>query len=690
MSLHKLSLSAKLITASIVVVLACLSLSTIWISGEVERDTRVQAEAGAAALGQRYAQEVKRTLDEGMERAKLLGSLLEGQFRTKKPDRAVAAEFMHATMEKNPDMAGYWVGFEPNAYDGKDADFAKNEPLNDQTGRFIAYFYNFGAGVKPYHLTSYEGEGDDAAFYTIPKRTGKSVLMKPVIYDIEGNKVMLSSAAYPVLDAGGRFLGVAGVDIYLNTLSEKFAELKPYGTGSIKLISNSGHWVSHSDKELLGKPIDMKSEIFAAAMPHIKKGDGFTYVADDFTHMFVPLTIKDSEKPWSVLVSVPNAALTATADALSQKIVIASAVMVVLLALALLWIGSVVIRKPLENVTGVLSEFERENFDVTVPYQDRGDEVGTLGRALEAFRLSNQRLRALEAERLKAEEDARERANQERLKMADEFEQAVGSIVREVMEAAGHMVGSADGLLDDARQSAQFAANVAGASEETSANVATVATATEELSASINEIASQVALSSDVVGTAVTEAGEADALVQRLAESADKISEIVTLINDIADQTNLLALNATIEAARAGEAGKGFAVVAGEVKNLASQTGRATEDITRQVEAIQTETQRTARAIRTIAETIDRVNEVSSTIAAAIEQQGAATGEISQNVQQAADGTNQVNTSVEEIRRRSTTTGDAATALRDQATVLNEQAEVLDREVNTFLAGIRG
>ncbi len=689
MSFNKLSLSAKLIAASVGMVLLCMSISTFWISHEAERDIRIQAEAEAKALGQRYAQEVKRTLDEGMERAKLLGAMLEAQIATGTPDRDAATEYLRVTMKKNPDMAGYWMGFEPNAFDGNDAAFANNKPLNDETGRFIPYYYNFGSGVSAHHLTSYTGTGEDAVYYTGAKRTLKSSLMKPTIYNIEGNQVMLSSAVYPILSHAGKFLGVAGVDIYLNTLSNELAKLKPYGNGSINLISYSGQWVSHPDAEKLGKQVDKASEMFAKAMPNIEKGAEFTFTDDDFIHMFIPLHIQDSEKPWSVLVNIPIKAVTATADALSQKILISSAIVIALLALALLWIAAVLIRKPLENVTGVLTEFEKDNFSIDVPYQNRGDEIGTLGRALEDFRKSNQRIRALEAERQKAEEEAQKLAKQERLRMADAFEEAVGGIVREVTDAAGNMVMSAEGMHEDALKSEQFAINVASASEQTSANVQTVATATEELSASINEIASQVALASEVVSSAVTEARDADVLVQGLAGSAERISEIVVLINDIANQTNLLALNATIEAARAGDAGKGFAVVAGEVKNLASQTGRATEDITQQVEAIQAETQRTAAAIRRIGETVDRVNEVSSTIASAIEEQGAATGEISHNVQQAADGTEQVNTSVSEIRARANQTGSAANSLRDQASLLSQQAEILDREVNTFLDSIR-
>jgi len=690
MSLKHLSLGAKLIGASVSVVLICLTISNIWISQEARHDTGVLAQNEAKALGQRYAQDVKRTLDEGMERAKSLALTLQSQITLGQQNRTLIAETIRQTMERNPDMAGLWLGFEPNAFDGKDSDYVGQEPLHDQTGRFITYFYNFGQGVTPYHLTSYEGEGESYDYYNIPKTTQQPILMKPVAYNIEGNNVLLSSAAYPVLSKDGKFLGVAGTDIYLNTLAQKLAQLKPYETGSINLISNSGHWVSNLDEKLLGKPVDKANPIYAAALPYIQKGENFTYTSDDFTHLFVPLSINDSAKPWSVVVNIPNEALTATSDALSLKITMASAIVIVLLIAALMIIGSRMIKTPMQNITGVLAHFEKQNFDVSVPYKDRGDEIGDLGRALENFRKNSLRIQAVEAERTKAEEAAERLRTQERTRLANEFESAVGVIVHEVTQAAAEMVDAADMMLDNASQAEQFATDVAAASEETSANVQTVATATEELSASINEIASQVAMSSEVVNTAVAEAHDADTLFQGLAESAAKISEIVVLINDIANQTNLLALNATIEAARAGDAGKGFAVVAGEVKNLANQTARATEDITQQIEAIQAETQRTAAAIQSISKTIDRVNEVSSTITSAIEEQGAATGEISHNVQQASDGTNQVNTSVSQIRERSRVTGDTAGQVKDRATLLRQQADVLNEEVHSFLESIRG
>ena len=220
-------------------------------------------------------------------------------------------------------------------------------------------------------------------------------------------------------------------------------------------------------------------------------------------------------------------------------------------------------------------------------------------------------------------------------------------------------------------------------------NVQTVASATEELSSSIREIGNQVSESSRIVGAAVTQADDTNAKVKALAEAAQKIGDVVTLINEIAGQTNLLALNATIEAARAGEAGKGFAVVASEVKNLATQTAKATEEIAGQVRAIQDATDTSAQAIDTIAQTINRVNEISTAIASAVEEQGAATQEIARNVQQAAQGTTEVSSNIGSVTQVAQETGAAATQLLSSAGELARNGTLLRSQVDDFLREVR-
>jgi methyl-accepting chemotaxis protein len=286
-------------------------------------------------------------------------------------------------------------------------------------------------------------------------------------------------------------------------------------------------------------------------------------------------------------------------------------------------------------------------------------------------------------------EEAQAAAKAERGKVADAFDAVVGKVVAAVASAGTELQASADTLGEIAGRTGTRASAVAAASTQASANVQTVAAAAEELSASVGEITRQVNEGARIASEAMGRARETDATVQGLAEGAKRIGDVVRLINDIAGQTNLLALNATIEAARAGEAGKGFAVVASEVKNLATQTAKATEEIGAQIAAIQGDTQRAVAAIQGIAGVIESIDRITAAIAAAVEQQGAATTEIARNVQQAAAGTNEVSASIADVNAAVAETNGAVTDLRGSAAELARNGETLRRELTQFLGALR-
>jgi methyl-accepting chemotaxis protein len=273
--------------------------------------------------------------------------------------------------------------------------------------------------------------------------------------------------------------------------------------------------------------------------------------------------------------------------------------------------------------------------------------------------------------------------------LADAFESSVKGVVQAVAGSASDLSGNAQKMTAVADDASKRATAVAAASEQASTNVQTVASAAEELSGSITEISRQVAQSTKISGQAVEEADKANAQVRTLTETAQKIGDVVKLINAIAGQTNLLALNATIEAARAGEAGKGFAVVASEVKSLANQTAKATGDIAAQVSAIQDATRQAVEAIKSIGGTIGRINEISTAIAAAVEEQNAATNEIARNVQQASAGTTEVSANIVGVTQSAAETGKAASDLLRAAGTLTQQSESLRSAVDGFLRKIR-
>ena len=359
-----------------------------------------------------------------------------------------------------------------------------------------------------------------------------------------------------------------------------------------------------------------------------------------------------------------------------------------LLSLAAAWTSARGITTPVLRLTKVMDVLAKGNAKIEVPDRNRRDEVGAMAKAVQVFKDNAVAKAELEAKQA-AEQRQKEARQQAIERHIAAFEQSIKESIHTLGAAASGMRETAQTMSSIAEETSRQSAAAASAALEASANVQTVAAASEEISTSIAEIGRQVAQSNDIAGKAVDEAKAVDTTVESLDESARRIGEIVQLIQAIASQTNLLALNATIEAARAGEAGKGFAVVAGEVKSLANQTAKATEDIAAQIGAIQGASTSAVAAIRGIGSTINRVNEISTAIAAAVEEQGAATAEITRNTQEAARGTSQVSENVGGVSQAAGETGTAATQVLAAADRLGQQAEVLRRDIDQFLANIR-
>ncbi len=378
-----------------------------------------------------------------------------------------------------------------------------------------------------------------------------------------------------------------------------------------------------------------------------------------------------------------------------QQISLATTVMIGLGALTLvgsflfvwLYVGRNILRRirGLQRSMQLLSDGD---LDTEIPQSRQRDEIAVMADSLQVFRESMIESRELTANQNKDRTAKAERASRMETQIVS-FESTVRSALGSLQSAANSMQSTAQSMSATADQSSALVNAVASAAEETSVNVQTVSAGTEELSSSIQEIGRQVVTSAEIARKAVEEASATDSTMQGLADNAARISVVVDLIQTIASQTNLLALNATIEAARAGEAGRGFAVVASEVKNLASQTAKATEEIRQQIVSMQEVTTTAVSAIRNISSTIGEINDVTTAIAAAVEEQGAATREIARNIQHAAGGTSEVSSNIVGVSTASAEAGAAAGEVLSASDALRREADVLRSEIDGFLSNIR-
>lgn len=428
-----------------------------------------------------------------------------------------------------------------------------------------------------------------------------------------------------------------------------------------------------------------------AVFPVLRGGETFSgeavILGKDYFTVYEPVFNPGGEVIGILYVGVEKAAITSQRNETLTQLGVVS-------LLALLIAGvicTLVVRrltKPIPTITQTVDAIAQGDLETDVCFTERRDELGTLARAVAVLRESAIARSQLEAETRGAGDAARKR--QDVIEgLIGSFRESSAGALGQISQSAAEMETTAKSLTTVANDTSDQASSAGASSQEASNNVQTVAAAAEELSASISEIARQVAETNEIVENANSGVRDANGKVESLSSAAQKIGDVVKLISEIAEQTNLLALNATIEAARAGEAGKGFAVVASEVKTLASQTAKATEDISSQIKEIQGSTDEAVDAIRSIGSTMEDVNRTTSAIAASVEQQGSATAEISRNVSEAATGTATVVDNINHVQESAGETSRSAEVVQSSVSQLQTCSDNLRDEIDTFLEKVQ-
>ena len=627
--LHTLSLRAKILLPFIILMLTGFAIVVGYNSWATRQHDLKQGVQNAQLQAAVLSASINNTLHDGLSTTLTLASTFETLRRSHTVNRDMLNKILARQLENHPGLLAVWTGWEPDALDGRDSEFAGQKPAHDPSGRFVPYWHRDAQGISVKPLVDYDkpGAGD---YYLLPKQTGTLQVIEPYLYPVNGKPVMMTSIVVPVM-TGITFSGVVGVDIALNELAAEMAKVKPYETGYLSLLSGNGQWLVHPQGDKVGKPA--KDELPAEALEAIKAGKSWQMSdASGMMHFFTPIKVHDSMTPWALRVSVERSQLLANADsARNAALLLGAAACLATLLLSALLLGW--LTRPLVNLADTMETLSQGEGDLTrrLPVNS-ADEIG---RTSVAFNRFMDKLRDMFAE-VKQHAATLETSL---IRLGDTTDAVAGN-TRQQADAARSTAATVEQVTSSIGQIADGAQLAAHAAEDT------------------GELSNQLAeLVQDTVGEIRQAASAVEALsgtLQGLSTRSEQIASIVGVIRDIADQTNLLALNAAIEAARAGEQGRGFAVVADEVRKLAERTGSATLEIASMIQAIQQEMHAASQGMHTAlgrissgvahsedtAESIAGIHDTMSNmvtrirdIARATEEQSAASQDISSHIE---------------------------------------------------------
>jgi methyl-accepting chemotaxis protein/methyl-accepting chemotaxis protein-1 (serine sensor receptor) len=687
---------------NIFAVVACGVVATITASGilfyDAYRDIKASSIREMEQIAAATALNIQNSLGAPIKLIDTLNTTLYTTRVSGTPDRAAVNGLLKNLLEANPDILATWTAWEPNAFDGKDQEFAGKEG-HDASGRFVPYWFRAGSDIQLTPLMDYDkpGPGD---YYQKPLTEKRPVVIEPYVYPVDGKDVLMTSITKPILK-DGQAIGVAGLDLSLADTRTYLSGIHPMGDGWVGLVTANGNIVGHPDAALAGKGLkDMKAqgEEWAALIAEPSVSQEFTGADGEGSFAVAYPVHLGKDNTWYAIASVPEDTVLAELNAMAKKAV----AIVALTALLLSVIGWLIARKFVGRIANVIAETDQiahGNLDVTLRDIERRDELGNLARSLDILLQNNRRKVELEAE---AEHNRqiqdRERAERSRIASAQEADvkfavtelgMALGRLAEGDMTArlATPFAGALEKVRGDFNLSVEkldaallaFTENartIQGGSQEIRTAADNLARRTEQQAASVEETAAALEEITTSVKDAAMRAQEAGKLVaytkqgaersgevvrnaieamRQIETSSQSISNIIGVIDEIAFQTNLLALNAGVEAARAGEAGKGFAVVAQEVRELAQRSAKAAKEIKElinasgaHVKAGVTLVDQTGSELRSIVGEVHEINVNIQAIAQAAREQATGLQEINSAVNQMDHATQQNAGMVEE------------------------------------------
>ena len=691
--LARLPLSTKLLLPILGAVALGLAVSTVLVARESSRIVEDLSVAAGQEKAGSIAAQVEVDLTRPLQIARTLRDTFVRMQRSGVRDRGVYLALLRDVVAANREYVGGWTIWDADGFGQLVTDPSAAVQGTNPDGSFSPYAVNHARGTEVEVLNDYKtpGQGD---YYLLAHASGREVVLEPYHYTVDAIDYLITSIAVPIT-IDGRTVGVIGLDTALNGLSQRFGAIRPYGTGAVAILSNGGRVVAAPDAAHVGDPAETLSASLAGVQSRIAAGEAFRRTGPagpaqvDSEEIFVPIKIGESSKPWSVLVSLPRAALMAPAWRLAFYVACVSMALLVILALLVIQIVRSLVSRPVRRLAVAVQDVTNGDTASAIPSLTRIDELGILARAIDLFRRNLIEVAALHMRETENKRSAEADKHRTLDLLAEAFEQNVRGVVKAVSDAAGNLAENAQVLALGSETSTTEAASVARLTNLAAENVAGVAAASEALTDAIEEINRQITEGSAAMRLATAEVDQIATIAASLAAAADRVGGIVQMISTIASQTNLLALNATIEAARAGEAGKGFAVVAHEVKALANQTAKATADITGQVNEMQSVTQKVVRAIGNIGDAISRTNNINIAVSTAVGQQAGATGDILSNAQHAAAGTDQVAVKISGLSSVACKTGEAASAVLAAARTLAADSARLESQAAEFVRGLQ-